>query len=282
MQQRQSVPGAAAPPQRAPTSAALYARNWAFLDAAAQARLAETPLFTAGTGLGSVIACLAARTGFQRFLLADGDVVEESNLNRQAFFQSQAGQNKATATASLIAGIAPDARIQVVPRYVSTPDFADLMRQSGIVVNTIDLDNPAFLSLNRAARAAGVPALFPVNLGWGGAVSVFTPTSQSLDDFLDIAFGVSLDGTKTNEVATRLIERILQRLPAPLPRYLAEMLPRYLARDAQSWPTDPQVGVAANITAALAVRAAVSLATGQPVRSAPDVIWCDALDLISA
>src|SRR5579885_865073 len=72
---------APAAPDAASTSqhtADLYLRNWAFIAPELQDRLAHTTLLTAGAGLGSVIAVLAARTGVQRFILADGDVVEES------------------------------------------------------------------------------------------------------------------------------------------------------------------------------------------------------------
>src|SRR5215472_11947722 len=63
----------------------LYTRNWAYISAELQDHLATTTLFTAGSGLGSVVAILAARTGVKRFIIADGDTVQESNLNRQSF-----------------------------------------------------------------------------------------------------------------------------------------------------------------------------------------------------
>ena len=58
------------------TREGLFSRNWAFLSAPLQERLAETKLFVAGTGLGGVAAVQAARTGFGRFILADGDRVD--------------------------------------------------------------------------------------------------------------------------------------------------------------------------------------------------------------
>jgi molybdopterin/thiamine biosynthesis adenylyltransferase len=262
---RSSTAGLASSPL--PVSRPLYSRNWAFIERGLQERLAEVTIFTAGTGLGSVIACLAARTGFQRFILADGDVVEESNLNRQPFMRGQMGQNKASATAALIGAIAPHAAIEVVPRFVEQRDFRMLVPRADIVVNTIDMESLAFVELNRVARAAGKTVLFPINIGWGGGLLVFTPDAMSLDEFVGGATG--------GDVATQVVYGILQRMPNGLPDYLRQLLPRYLQRTSQTWPFDPQLGVAAQITAALAVRTAVALVDGEPVRTAPDLIWCD-------
>lgn len=251
---------------------ALFARNWLFIPAELQARLAHTTVLTAGTGLGSVVAMLAARTGFGRFILADGDRVEESNLNRQAFSRAHLGLNKAKATAKLVRGVLPDAHINVLPRFLDARDFPRLTRKADVVINTIDLDNPAFLDLNRVARAVGTTVLFPINLGWGGALIVFTPQALSLDEFIGRGNAPDVPAL----VETQLVQRILERLPGGIPPYMRALLPRFDGRRAESWPYDPQLGVAAHMTAALAVSAAVALAAGQPVRAAPEIIWSDA------
>jgi len=107
-----------------------------------------------------------------------------SSLPPPNWWQPQLGQNKVQATAALIADLFPTATIEVVPRYLDSVACAALVPRADIVLNTIDLDTPAFVDLNRAARAAGKPVLFPVNPIWMGTVIVFTPDSQSLDDFL--------------------------------------------------------------------------------------------------
>lgn len=58
-------------------------------------------------GLGSNIAAMLARTGVGQLVLADFDIVEPSNLNRQNYFVSHLGQYKTEATASLIHQINP-------------------------------------------------------------------------------------------------------------------------------------------------------------------------------
>ncbi len=53
-------------------------------------------------GLGSNAAMSLARVGIRNFVLADFDVVEESNLNRQYYFRSQIGKKKVDALAENI------------------------------------------------------------------------------------------------------------------------------------------------------------------------------------
>lgn len=280
-------------PTTGPHGADLYARNWAYISPEVQARLAETTLFTAGSGLGSVVATLAARTGVQRFIVADGDSVEESNLNRQAFTRAHLGLNKAEATAAIIRDICPQAQVEVVAKYLDAADCAEIAPRADIILNTIDFDSPAFLELNRVARAAKKPVLFPLNPLWMGTVIVFTPESQSLDEFLGIET-TATDPESLGNVAVRLIKRIYSQAPGGMPDSLKSLISDYAGSEAQqgtveSTPAvtsmagsgDPQLGVTAYLTAALTVRALVALVADEPVRLAPQVILADALTLVS-
>lgn len=255
----------------------LYARNWAFIAPSLQKDLANTRLLFAGTGLGSMIARATAQTGFQRFILADGDVVERPNLNRQDFTGQQLGRNKADAMAETLRSMQPRADIEVVPRYLTAEDFPSLVARSDIVVNTIDLDNPAFLALNRVAHAQGKYCLFPMNLGWGGSLLVFSPFGMTLDEYL------AQDHPELDPEAavSYLIERVIQSVPGGVPQEIAHVLRQFVDRTPETWPYDPQLGIAAHLTAAISARAAVALVAGQPVREAPDAIWVNASDAIA-
>jgi molybdopterin/thiamine biosynthesis adenylyltransferase len=268
------------------TNQALYSRNWAFISADLQERLANTTLFTAGAGLGSVVAALAARTGVQRFIVADGDVVEESNLNRQAFTRAHLGQSKAEATAAIIKDIQPAAHIEVVTHYLDTADCATLVPRADIILNTIDLDTPAFLELNRIARAAQKPVLFPLNPVWMGTVIVFTADSQTLDEFLDTEH-LTIDQVSPKTLTMHLFEQIYAQVRGGMPEHMRTIISDYFDQDAAhslaAMPDAssarygaPQLGVTAYLTAALTVRALVALVAQEPVRVAPQVITADA------
>jgi len=247
----------------------LFSRNWAFVDEATQRRLDGTVLFTAGTGLGSVVAVLAARTGFGRFILADGDVVELSNLNRQAFLTPQLGHNKADAVRGLVLQIRADARVEVLASFLDERTMAAPIERADIVVNTVDFDDPVFLACNRIARENRKPVLLPMNLGFGGAVIAFLPDSPSIED----VFAAELAAGGPAAIRRELV--LLAVGPRPQP-YQEAPLAWFLSPDPALPSVDPQLGIAAGIAASLTVAAAISIVRGEPVRSFPDVAVLDA------
>jgi len=243
----------------------LYSRNWAFITPEIQHILDHTCLFAAGAGLSSTIVALACRTGFGSFILADGDNVELSNLNRQAFFRRQIGENKATATAELLREIRPDAEVTVLPEFIENDSYTASLDRSNIVINSIDYDNPALFALARDARARGIPMIIPLNLGWGGAVFVFTGDSMPLAEVLGVDPAASHSAA---DVSGRLVASAFGGSPFGVPDYLAATLADFQTNGAQ-WPCEPQLGAAASLTAAMVVRAAAALAANEPIRVAP-------------
>ena len=248
---------------------ALYSRNWAFVDEATQSKLSTQRLFTAGTGLGSVIATLAARTGFRRFTLADGDAVDVSNLNRQAFLRHHVGTNKALATADLIFDVQPAAAVKVIPAYLTADSMPELIEGADLVVNTIDFDDPVFLDCNRLARAAGRPVFLPLNLGFGAAVYVFDPNGPTIEE----TFQAELVSGGPSAIRTALV---LGAVGPQLYPYMEPPIARFLNPGINGWPYDPQLGIAAHVAAALTVSAAVAWVQGTVLQCFPKVARLDA------
>ncbi len=130
-------------------------RNIGFVTPEEQARLRDTQVFVCGTGgMGGACVFALARMGVGRLILADIDVFETSNMNRQAFaFQETIGQHKAEATRDMCLRINPEMEITVY--HDDWPDHVEqAVSSSAIVVNGTD-DLGASLLLYRTARAAG-------------------------------------------------------------------------------------------------------------------------------
>lgn len=254
---------------------ALYSRNWLFIPQDVQAKLRDAVFFAVGVGLASNIVTLACRTGFTRFIVADGDTVDISNLNRQAFSRQQVGANKAEATAALLRSIRDDVEVEVLPRIIDESQYAGPLARADVVVNSIDFDQPMMFALNRDAQAAKKPVLLPMNLGWGGALLTFTHESPSLEAFLNY----QPERDAPAEVVKRLVSRVFEHAPHGLPPYLGAAFAQFMAPET-SWSYDPQLGVAAYVTTAMTVRAAVALVSGEPVRIVPDVVHCDVRALL--
>lgn len=247
----------------------LYSRNWAFIPEAIQKKLHDTCIFLAGSGLGSVIAEIAVRTGFGRFIIADGDVVEMSNLNRQIFNTNNLGQNKAEETRKLIRAINPSTDITVIKSFLTPDTLDDPINNSDVIINTIDFNSAAFLDCNVKAREKGKTVLFPINIGWGGALFVFTPESATLEETIGLVPGTdySLESIKKALIYTAIGGNI--------PHYLKENIEKLKKATPETWPNDPQLSVAASLTASLVVTTAVALAANKKVVVAPEVIYVD-------
>lgn len=250
----------------------LYSRNWAFISSDLQERMASTTLFFAGLGLGSVIAELAVRTGIENFILADGDKVELSNLNRQAYDSHNLWENKARATAGILSRINKNARIQIIDRFLEKDDLAAPIADCDFVINTIDFDHPALIECNRLAGEMGKTVLFPMNIGWGGTLIVFTPDSESLEKMGGIT---DAQGDLSEQLKKNLV---LRAVGENIPPYLASVLAGLLSP--RGWPYDPQLGAASSLTAALAIRTLLALIAGEKVRTSPEAIRIDIVEPI--
>ena len=269
---------------------AFLSRNWGIIASGVQKSLQKQVIFAAGVGLSSQMVLQACQIGFRDFILADGDTVEISNLNRQAFTTAHIGQNKAEATANLLRSITPQARVQVIPTFLEPSSYRPLLARATIVVNSIDFDNPTLFALNRDAGALGIPVLFPLNLGWGSAVLVFPPNSPSFESFLGLDaaaldqndVGVDPVTTPPPDILDRLIYRIYAQVPGGVPSYLAKLSARFARRASDgNWPGDPQLGPTTALTAAMLVRAAVALAAGEPLKVVPEVNFADLHQIMS-
>ncbi len=95
---------------------------WARHTPEIQAKLKKGRVGIAGAGgLGSNVAVALARIGIGALVIADFDVVEPANLNRQHYFIEQIGMPKVTALKETIRRINPGVEIRAI-RAKITPD----------------------------------------------------------------------------------------------------------------------------------------------------------------
>jgi hypothetical protein len=158
-------------------------RNWLFIDESLQLKIKNTKILIAGVGMGSYVACLAARTGFSNFIIADGDDVSLSNLNRQNFTTKDIGNNKAESLSKKLLEINPLIKIQTIPKFLNNNDLMLLIPTVDIVINTIDFDCAAFLECHLLSKIYNKLEIFPINLGFGAAICFNTIHSPSFNEY---------------------------------------------------------------------------------------------------
>ncbi|MGB3944511.1 MAG: HesA/MoeB/ThiF family protein [Methanothrix sp.] len=153
-----------------------YDRQVRLIGPEGQERLAgATALVIGAGGLGSSVSTYLAVAGIGRMIVVDGDVVEESNLNRQILHQTgDIGRPKAVSAAETIRELNPEVEVEAVVDYADEENLEDLVARADLAVDALD-DFSARHLLNRAAIAADIPLFHGAISGFDGQATTVMP-----------------------------------------------------------------------------------------------------------
>ena len=122
-----------------PTAAELETLMMARHTPGVHARIKHSCVGIAGVGgLGSNIAIALARVGVGQLILADFDLVEPSNLNRQQYFTDQIGLPKVLALQENLQRINPGVRVVAHQVRVTAGNLGELFGQVDVLVEAFD------------------------------------------------------------------------------------------------------------------------------------------------
>ena len=121
-------------------------------------------------GLGSNCAVALARVGVGNLIIADFDVIEESNLNRQYFFADQIGQPKVEALKHNIAKINPAITVEAHLIKLEPQDIVHLFTKCDVIVEAFDKAEAKEMIIETVAcEMPDKPLVCGVGMaGWGG------------------------------------------------------------------------------------------------------------------
>ncbi|MFO3703843.1 molybdopterin-synthase adenylyltransferase MoeB [Xanthomonas codiaei] len=139
-----------------------------------QQRLAGARVLLIGAGgLGSPAAFYLAAAGVGHLRLADDDVVDRSNLQRQILHtEDSVGIAKVDSAARRIAALNPRVHIDAVQARVTAENVEALLQDVDVVVDGAD-NFPARYLLNDACVRLGKPLIYGAVQQFEGQVSVF-------------------------------------------------------------------------------------------------------------
>ncbi|MBB6217252.1 sulfur carrier protein ThiS adenylyltransferase [Anaerosolibacter carboniphilus] len=89
-------------------------------------------------GLGSNCAFNLVRSGFKHFVMADFDVVEFTNLNRQFYFAKHVGRKKVDALKENLLHINCDLWIETYREKIESHNVGDVFKDCDVVVEAFD------------------------------------------------------------------------------------------------------------------------------------------------
>ncbi len=102
-------------------------------------KIKKTKVGIAGLGgLGSNCAILLARSGFTDFVLCDFDKVDESNMNRQAYFRDQIGMLKTEALKTNMLRLSSGLDLVLVNEKLTEKNIQKIFRDRDVIVEAFD------------------------------------------------------------------------------------------------------------------------------------------------
>jgi sulfur carrier protein ThiS adenylyltransferase len=103
------------------------------------AKIEKSRIGIAGAGgLGSNCAAYLVRVGFRNFTIADFDVVDATNLDRQFYFADQVGMKKTEALRTNLLRINPRLALQMLPVKLDPGNIREVFRDCDVVVECLD------------------------------------------------------------------------------------------------------------------------------------------------
>lgn len=137
------------------------------------ARIKSATVGIAGLGgLGSAVAVALARIGIGRMVLADFDVVEPSNLNRQQYFIDQLGMKKSEALSANLKRINPYVDYQAHGIRVVPDNIETLFGEVDVMVEAFDRADQKAMLMQHFKGAPLVAASGLAGYGPGETIGV--------------------------------------------------------------------------------------------------------------
>lgn len=227
-----------------------FSRNLGFLSDVEQNRLHESVVAVAGAGGdGGLLAIELARLGVGEIRLADPEMFEVENINRQATARmSVLGVNKAESVAEYISDINPSMTVSVFSDGVTPDNVGDFTAGVDLIVDETEFTMPEIGTLlARQARKIGKPVLMALNVGFGGIVTSYRPTGKTFEEFMGLDPDAPLDEIAAAEIP-------LSKWVPYIPSYADIDVFKAVAEGKKSAPTVVQgVGIAASTAATQAL-----------------------------
>ncbi len=192
-----------------------YDRNFISLSADEQQHLAEARVGVFGCGGlgGSVIEALA-RIGVGHLRVVDGDVFEQSNLNRQLLCTELAlGHEKALVAAERIRAINGDVEAEPIVAYLDESNAADMLADLDCAVDCLDNLEARFW-LGHACQQVGIPVAYGAIAGWFGQVCTVYPGDPSFATVYGAVEGESIHKQLGNLPFTAYVTAAVQAAEA--------------------------------------------------------------------
>ena len=167
-----------------------FSRNLGLISPTEQQTLRSRRVAVAGLGgVGGVDLVALARLGIGSFSIADPDIFEARNTNRQyGATRSAEGRYKAEVMRDIVRDINPEADIRVFKEPLGPQNAADFLEGADVLVDGIDaFEIDLRRVLFREARERRIHALGAGPVGFSTVWVIFGPNSMTFDRYFDLS-----------------------------------------------------------------------------------------------
>ena len=188
-----------------------YQRNSGTLGIAGQLKLCRSRVAVIGAGgLGGLAIELLARLGIGFLRVVDGDSFARHNLNRQLLAtETNLLQNKAEAAAARVKSINSEVVVEWRATMMNNDNAGELLQDVELVLDCLD-SIQARLTLERAAKARGIPMIHAAIAGCCGRVMTVYPQDGGLEKLYRLPQKKGAENELGNPAATPALAAALQ------------------------------------------------------------------------
>lgn len=126
-------------------------------------------------GLGGYVIEMLGRLGIGHLTTVDGDVFDETNLNRQLLAkEALLGKSKAEIAASRMAEVNSEVDVKIVSEFLTEENARRIVAGHDVVVDALD-NISSRLILEEACGQENIPLVHGAVAGWYGQVAIVMP-----------------------------------------------------------------------------------------------------------
>jgi molybdopterin/thiamine biosynthesis adenylyltransferase len=159
-----------------------YQRNLGVISPSEQAKLLQSKVGIIGAGgLGGTVLELLSRMGIGKLIIADKDLIVDSNLNRQILSnETNLGQNKAEVAVRRVKEINSSIEITGHSVFIDSDNVKKIIKGAEVVVDALD-NLPARFMLQKACRELNIPLVHGAIAGFNGQLTTIFPQDKGLE-----------------------------------------------------------------------------------------------------
>ncbi len=141
---------------------------------AGQRQLSRARVLIIGLGgLGSPVVLYLAAAGVGKLIIADGDNLDISNLQRQILYDTDSvGEAKALLAEQRLLALNPHIDLEVIDEALEESDLLSYVPEVDLVLDCSD-NLATRKGINRVCAAAGVPLISAAAIRWEGHLMLF-------------------------------------------------------------------------------------------------------------